>query len=281
MNANLSNIKAKPPLFLATIFTSLVSTSAFAANSCDVNLTAGFTVNIDEIEFFNEGNKRTLYKIVDDDVLSVAGQKIELNSQQQQLISHYSTSIKAMVPKVRSVAIEGVDLALEGVNLAFDELLGAGNHVGADLTKELLNLRDEVAANYSLEHGFTLGNNGLTHDDLFDEAFEGRVQATVEKAVMNSMGSIMVALGQEMLTSGGAGEGFTVRMEKFGESIKNRMKAGAETLEHKAEKICKAAFTIDKIEEQLQSSISVLAEIDVFTVIETERDFEHLDKRAM
>jgi len=25
----------------------------------------------------------------------------------------------------------------------------------------------------------------------------------------------------------------------------------------------------------------VLAEIDVFTVIETERDFEHLDKRAM
>jgi len=281
MNANLSNIKAKPPLLLATIFTSLVSTSAFATNSCDVNLTAGFTVNVDTIEFFNEGNERILYKIVDDEELSVAGKTIKLNTAQQQLINHYSTSIKAMVPKVRSVALEGVDLALEGVNLAFDELLGAGNHVGADLTKELLSLRDEVAANYTLEHGFTLGSNGLTHDELFDEAFEGRVQATVEKAVMNSMGSIMVALGQEMLTTGEAGEGFTVRMEKFGDTIKNRMKVGAETLEYKAEQICKAAFNIDNIEEQLQSSISALAEIDVFTVIEAERDFEHLDKRAM
>jgi len=281
MNANLSNIKAKPPLLLATIFTSLVSTSAFATNSCDVNLTAGFTVNVDTIEFFNEGNERILYKIVDDEELSVAGKTIKLNTAQQQLINHYSTSIKALVPKVRSVAHEGVDLALEGVNLAFDELLGAGNHVGADLTKELLSLRDEVAANYTLEHGFTLGSNGLTHDELFDEAFEGRVQATVEKAVMNSMGSIMVALGQEMLTTGEAGEGFTVRMEKFGDTIKNRMKVGAETLEYKAEQICKAAFNIDNIEEQLQSSISALAEIDVFTVIEAERDFEHLDKRAM
>ena len=65
-------------------------------------------------------------------------------------------SIRAMVPQIRTMAIEGLELALEGVNLAFNELFGEGNTVGAKLTQELSTLRDQVATRFTAEHGITI-----------------------------------------------------------------------------------------------------------------------------
>lgn len=268
-------------LIVVTLIAVFISKSLYAHNSCDVDLEAGLTINESSLTFFESENKsRTLYAIDSDHNLTVQGEDVSLNDNQQELVKRYNTNIRAMVPQVRSIAIEGVDLALEGVNLAFNELLGEGNEIGTELTGELSNLRDEVGERFTIENGFTIGENGLEDDELFGEEIEHRIESAVKKAVMGSMGSLLVALGQEMMFSGGDSNGFETRMENFGESIESEMESRAEKIEQKANSLCLAAVEIDRLEEELKSNISSLENINVITVKHT-REYKEHDKSAM
>jgi hypothetical protein len=249
----------------------LSSTSLYAHDDCDIELDAGLTLNETTLEFFNDtqavnSNKKVLYKIYNDHTLIVRGQEVDLNNQQQALVTQYSTSIRAMVPRVKTIAIEGVDLALEGVNLAFNELLGKGNNVGAELTQELSTLRDEVTTRFTAEHGITIDENG---EEILGEEFEQRIESAVEKAVMNSMGSLLIAMGQKMLLSddetGEDGNTFESQMESFGERMANEMETRAEKIGQKADALCSAVVDIDRLEEQLKASIPAMKNINVIS----------------
>lgn len=261
----------KAVLVSAIVVTCSASTNTLANDSCNLELEAGLTIDVNSIEFFSESTKKTLYKIENDTKLIIADKKIDLNNQQQKLLTEYSSSIKALVPRVRSIAIEGVDIALEGVNLTFNELLGEGNNVSADLTRELSDIRDDLAQRFTLEHGFTLGADGLAHNEILGADVERRLEAAIEKAVMNSMGSLMMAVGKEMMSSGGNSESFEKRMEAFAENIEHEMELRAEKIEHKAEKLCGSILQIDQLEEQLKASIAPLAGINVISASHTKR----------
>jgi len=271
--------KLPKTLIAVTLLSVFLSKALYAHDSCDVELEAGVTINESSIEFFDSDKKKqTLYKI-DDNNLIVDGDYVSLNDEQQALVEQYSSNIRAMVPQVRNIALEGVDLALEGVNLAFNELLGEGNDIGADLTQELSSLKEEVATRFTVENGFTIGENGLDNDELLGDEFEQRIESAVEKAVMGSMGSLLVALGQEMLFSGGDTDAFETRMESFGENIEHEMESRAKKIEQKAELLCLDVIEIDKIEDQLQASIESLEDINVITVKYSSND--HDDKSSM
>ena len=268
-------------LIVVTLLSVFISKALYAHDSCDVELDAGVTINESSIEFFDPDRKnQTLYKIDDDNNLIVSGDYVSLNEDQQVLVEQYSSSIRSMVPQVKNIALEGVDLALEGVNLAFNELLGEGNVIGADLTQELSSLKEEVATRFTIANGFTIGENGLDDDELLGEEFEERIENAVEKAVMGSMGSLLVALGQEMMFSGGNTDSFETRMESFGDNIEFEMKARAEKIEQKAERLCLGLVEIDEIEEQLKASIEPLENINVITVSNS-RSHNYDDKHSM
>ncbi|PCH95571.1 MAG: hypothetical protein COB83_08175 [Gammaproteobacteria bacterium] len=290
-NKSLFTIKSPKTFIAATLIAIFSSTALYAHNSCDVDLEAGLTINESTLEFFDSNenkqnkSKQVLYSIDNDFQLTVRGKSIALNEAQQALVEQYSSNIRAMVPQVRNIALEGVELALEGVNLAFNELLGEGNDVGAELSQELLSLKEEVATRFTIEHGFTIGEHGFTigehgldDDELLGEEFEQRIEAAVEKAVMGSMGSLLVALGQEMMFSDGDTDAFETRMETFGENIENEMELRAEKIEGKADKMCLALVEIDQLEEQLKANIPSLADINVIT---TKHSGGHNDNRSM
>jgi len=276
LNSFKLNNRTSKILSAVAVLSIFASTNLFAHDACDIELDTGFTLNETTLEFFNpsesaENKKQILYKIYNDHSLSVHGQEIDLNENQQALMTQYAKSIRAMVPQVREIAIEGVDLALEGVNLAFNELLGEGNNVGAELTQELSTLRDEVATRFTAVHGITIGANGIngkgfTGEEILGKEFEQRIESAVEKAVINSMGSLLVAMGQEMLFSGGESNALETRMEDFGENIADEMALRAEKIEKKAEVLCLAIADIDQLEEQLKASILPLANINVISV---------------
>jgi hypothetical protein len=255
---------------LLSIFSSV---NLFAQDTCDIELDAGLTLNETTLEFFNaaqdsENNKHILYKIDNDQHLTVHGQEIDLNDHQQALVTQYAMSIRAMVPQIRTIAIEGVDLALEGVNLAFNELLGEGNNVGAKLTQELSTLRDEVATRFTVEHGITINENNVnnenfTGEDILGKEFEQRIKSAVETAVLNSMGSLLITMGQEMLFSSGDTNAFETRMDNFGDSIADEMELRTEKIKLKADALCLAIADIDQLEEKLKTSIVALANINV------------------
>lgn len=265
------NTQTSKALSTVAVLSIFASSNLYAHNTCNINLEAGLTLDETSIEFFNtesgsKNKKQTLYKITHDRSLTVAGKTIALTDHQQTLLTQYSTSIRAMVPQVRTIAIEGVDLALEGVNLAFNELLGEGNNVGTELTQELSILRDEVATRFTEKHGITIGDKNSQHftgEEILGKEFEQRIESAVEKAVINSMGSLLVIMGQEMLSSGGDSNALATRMENFGDNIADEMESRAKQIEQKADVLCLAAVGIDQLEEQVKASISPLANINV------------------
>ncbi|WDE10542.1 DUF2884 family protein [Thalassomonas haliotis] len=241
----------------------LTSTSLYAHDSCDVELEGGIKIDSTGIEFMQD--KKPVYSIFEDNRLMVDGKSIDLNAGQQALVTEYATSIRSIIPEVKSIAIEGIDLAVEGVNMAFDELLGAGNDVGADLTRELTALRDEVQTRFDADKGFYVDEHGFAGEEFLGDEFEQRIESVVEKAVRDSMGSLLIAVGQQMLFSGDTGA-FETKMASFGDKIATEMEARGAELESKGEQICLSVVEIDNLEEQLKAEISELEHINILKV---------------
>lgn len=264
-------------LIASALTLSFASSAVYANTSCNVNLSAGFAIKANSIEFLQaEGNsdkkERSLYTIIDGKNLLVDNQEIKLSDDQQALVKKYDQQIRHLVPQVKDVAIEGVDLAIEGVNLAFNGLLGKGNAVAADLTSELTLIREQVSTNLSIEHGVSVGVEGLESEGLLGKDFDKRIESAVEKAVLNSMGSILIAMGQQMVASDGDERNFETRMENFGENIEHEMTTRSAIIEKKAEALCISIAEVDALEEQLKLEIEPLADINIFTV--TQKHYE-------
>lgn len=244
----------------------LISGSAFAhdthisTDSCDLDLNAGLTIK-DNVVSFTKHDK-TLYKIYNDQTLVVDGDEVALDSSQQALVTQYSTQIRQVVPEVKVLASDAIDLAIEGVNLAFNELLGEGNNVAHDLTVQLNAISEDIDQTFDANN-FSIDEHGTLQGDFFGEAFEQRIEGLVEETVKNSMGTLLIAVGQEMLFSGGNMEAFETRMEDFGTRIEQEMEARAEKLEGRAEALCQSVKAIDELEEQLKSSIEEMPKTDV------------------
>ena len=243
-------------------------------NSCEVNLDAGFSIDKNKIQFLEkevqtnsdgEEFNPVIYTIIDDNKLIVKGESIDLNKDQKALVSEYSKSIRQLVPEIREVALEGVDLALEGVNMAFNGLLGEDSGVSSDLTSDIEVLRDDISQRFTIEHGFTVGVEGENGDDLLGKDIEESIEKVVEKTIKNSMGTILVAVGKELMFSGDT-DAFETKMEAFGENIENEMEARAEKIEVKAQSLCLSVVEIDELETQLQNNIEALEDINVITV---------------
>lgn len=270
---NIKKVKLLPSIVLCSTF---LSTNTHAYESCHIKLDAGLTLTVSALEFFNatkgsDDNKKILYKIQDDRRLIVHEKEVNLTSQQQRLVTQYAMSIRAMVPKIRTVASEGADIALEGVNLVFNDLLGEGNAAGAELTRELSTLKDEAMMHFTPEHGITIDENAfenkvVTAEKMLGKRFKQRVELAMEKAVINAMGSLAVVMGQEMLLSGKQGLSFEARIKSFSESITNEKNTRTNKIKQKADALCLPIVNIDQLEEQLKASISSLENLNVLSV---------------
>ena len=257
----MKNILTSSLLVLAT---SLTVPNVYAHNSCNVELESGIKISKQSIEFFDD-SKNPLYKIINDETLIVDGQTIELTTSQQSIVSQYSTSIREVVPEVKDIALDAIELASDGVNMAFNELLGDGNHIGAEITEELNLIHQQVEAHFSADTGFYIDEDGLDGEEIFGEDFEERIESVVEKAVQNSMGTLLIAVGKEMLSSGGDMDKFETRMDNFGKQIEHEMETRAQEFEKRGEILCSSVADIDKLETELQNNIKELSNINVIT----------------
>lgn len=243
--------------------TSYAHDSSFSSNSCNVDLNGGININAKEITFSK--NKSTLYTIVGNDTLIVNGNEVDLTSSQESLLAEYSTTIRGVVPEIKSISLDAIDLAIDGVNLAFNELLGEGNNVSVDLTTQLTTIRSEVNAEFDGTRDFYIDEDGFAGDDFFGEDFEQRIEGAVERTIQNSIGTLMIAVGQEMLFSGGNMDAFETRMENFGQQIEHEMEARGEGLEKRGEALCKSVVMIDEMEEQLKDEVDELSGFNFIT----------------
>lgn len=242
----------------------LAAGSATAHNSCNLELDAGVRITDESIEFYHEDQQT--YKIVEDQYLVVRGQVLKLNQMQQELVTSYAASIRAAVPEVRSMALDGIDLAIDAITIAFDGLLGEKNQVSAQLITELNNVKSDVNRYFTAGNPITFNRGNEDTPDFLGKYFETRMERIVETSVQNSIGSIMVAMGKEVLASGGDMDAFEARMNKFGEQMAEQMSAKAMRMEARGEQLCKTIRAVDANEEKLKGVVPAVESFNIIRV---------------
>jgi hypothetical protein len=254
--------------------TTFASTASFTNDSCNATISGGIKITPTAVEFSK--SKLLLYKIVDNERLYVNGVQVDLTDNQQSLVHDYSSGIRAAVPQVKSVALDAIDLANDGINLAFNELLGQDNTLSAEITSQLSEIRKEVDLGLTSDNDIYFDEDGFSGENFFNEDFEQRIESAIEKTVQNSIGSLMIAVGQQMLFSGGDMNAFESRMEDFGEKMENEMESRGEQIKKSSEVLCQSVVDIDALEDRLTNEIIVLKDFNLLTTTVSSKNAKEL-----
>ena len=253
-----------------TTFLLLCAGAATAHSSCNLELDAGLRITDDSIEFY--ADDRPTYKILADKRLVVNGQTLELTPAQRAAVANYAASIRTAVPEVRDMALDGIDLAIEAITITFDSLLGEKNQVSAQLKTELNNVKSDVNRYFSAGKPINFNRNNEGALDFFGKKFETRIERIVETSVQNVIGNLMIAMGKEILLSGGDMQAFEARMNKFGEQMEVQMNAKAAGMEARGAKLCSAMRAVEVREEQLKQAVPAIQPFNIIRVNLPETD---------
>ena len=250
-----------------SLLISSLLTGAVQAQQCDINFTHGVIIDPAHIRIVDHG--QTYVQINGQHQLFVNGREIKLDLEQQTQLSVYSTGIRAQVPAIVSIAIEGVELGLKAVNKVISGLTGenSASHQQFQEKFDEMKLRLRSRFNHSDDSYYIAPQD---FDD-FDEVFAGEFEKELEAIVSDSVGTILMAVGEAMThreeqSSEQRVETFDQRIETMANDIKIGVSDKANALEAKAEKICDNLVKLDKIENILQLEIPALSK---FNLIET------------
>ena len=250
-------------IIAATALT-VMSGSAFA-HQCDINLDGNMKLVDNKLTVMTKQKDEIL--IDEYYQLYVNDEAISLSHEQQQWVEDYYTGIHSAVPQVAEITHEAIGLASEAVTHVFGELLGTDTSDITDLTDKLAEIDEEIQYNFYADDGsIRLDSANFQDGEFFGERWEAEFEEAVEELVFNSMGRLMIALGTEMLMSGGDMDAFETRMENFASDLEVKMEARGAELEEKADALCMQLVQVDHAENKLSNSIDELSDLNVFQV---------------
>lgn len=250
-------------LILASVL--VCSSFSIMANQCDVELQGELTLENKVLTVTLNDN--TKIKIDEYQALYVDGVHLSLNSEQQSWVNNYYNGIYHTVPQVAGIATDAVKLASLALNEVFTELLGSNSAALDNLTQKLDELDEQIQYNFYAQNGsLRIHSESFENDDFFGQEWESNFEAAIEEVVSESIGSLMVAIGTELMFSGGDMKAFEKKMERFGEQLEHTMEFQTAALEDKADELCASLIDVDSAESQLQKHIKQLADLDILQI---------------
>lgn len=256
---------------MAFIARSLLISSMFVgavqAQQCDINFAHGVIIDPAHIRIVNQG--QTYVQVNGEHQLFVNGREVKLSAEQQAQLSEYTAGIREQVPAIVSIAIEGVELGLKAVNKVISGLTGENSASHQQFQEKFDEMKWRLRARFNhSDDSYYIAPQDF---DDFDEVFAGEFEKEIESIVSDSVGTILIAVGEAMThreeqSSEQRVETFDQRIETMANDIKLGISNQANALEVKAEKICDRLKVLDEIENRLQLEIPALSE---FNLIET------------
>ncbi|PAJ73627.1 hypothetical protein CJF42_14895 [Pseudoalteromonas sp. NBT06-2] len=233
-----------------------------SSDSC--NMAFQHTVRIQPNTLEIQTQNDHVMRIEQDGTLYINDEAISLSSQEQQTLENYADNLRQQLPQVANIALEGVKIA----GIAIDEV---GNAFGLNSMDSMSELMEELSVKihdqFYQDGTFVMSQQGFDSiDDTFGESFESKMEEAMQAAVMDSIGGLLVALGSELIGSGGDMDEFEKRMENMGKQIEQKVALQAKNLEQKAEAFCGSIEQLALQEDQLQEFLPELKAYDLFAV---------------
>ena len=251
---------------LALAVSTLLTTSVMAHNDeCDVNLHGNLEYNKKMITV--EMDSGSVMTIAPDNQLTINGEAVTLDDDQQQYVDDYRTAIDEAVPMTVNLVSDSIDLAGTAVGEVFGELLGPDDELVRDFQGTLKEMRGEMEHHFYTEDGsIRVSGNDFEDDGWFDFAWEDKFEDRIENMVSEATGKLLVAISSQIVSGDGDMDEFADRMENFGENLEERLETQAESIEHRAEDLCEVLREADIAEGKMQKSIPGLDELDLINI---------------
>lgn len=236
--------------------------NSFQNNSCDIELDGELQYYQGNLTVTTEsGSVMTIDKRHN---LTINGEAVSLNSEQQQWVNQYYDSIDMAIPMTLTIASEGLQIANVAVTEVFTELLGGSNSLNDDFSELFTSLETKLNTSFYDEAGnIRVDSTKFDEPGWFDESWEDEFESQIESLVSESMGRILIALGTQMLWEGGDMSEFEQKMERWGEDLEYRLETQANALEEKADALCEVLQKADYAENRMQASINGLDDLNL------------------
>lgn len=241
-----------------------VATCVQAKNACDVELDGGLRITNTALEF-TEGDKAR-YKILNDQTLMVGDRSVNLDQKQQLLVKQYATSIRALVPEVHQLTLEGLDLASEAVGLVFQELLEPDNQTAQKVRSEFSLLRNDIEKSFAVGKPININQKGIQNSDYLGMDFESRISNIVDASGKEISWNIIKSMGAAIFSGDDKRGDFEARMNKFGERMDREMKLRSDKMEKRGDAVCRSVLALDQKEEELKKSIKEINSFNLITL---------------
>ena len=238
---------------------------AQAKQACDMELQGGLRITANELEFTQ--SDKTQYKILKDQTLWSNGRELKLSDQQQTLVKQYASGIRALVPEVRQLSLDGVDLAAQAMSLVLQEFL-PGNPASQTIAKEFTLLRAEIEQGFVNGSPININQQGISDGDFLGAGFEQRISNIVEASGKEISWDIIKSVVSAIFSDDENAKNFEARMNKFGEKMEREMKLRSEKLEARGNSVCRSVAALDTREEELKAAIK---EISQFNLIQMKK----------
>ncbi len=249
--------------FLVFIFASLFCQNS-RANQCNVNFNYGVVINPDYIRILAHG--QTLVQINGESQLFIKGREISLSQPQQQILIKYTQGIKAQVPEIVSIAIEGVELGLKTVNKIIGGLTGENSTTHQKIQEKFTELQQRLRLRFNQsDQNYYIAPQDF---DDFDDIITGELEQEIQGIISDSVGTILTAVGDTMSRSSENDieqrvETMTDRIAEIGANIKLNINKPANELSSKVDLFCQNLIQLDHIENTMQQSIPALKPYDL------------------
>jgi len=259
----------KLPLLL--LAASCVSAPALAAH-CNVNFNYGVVIDTNHVRILDHG--QTYVQFNGEHQVFVRGREVSLTPESKQVVAQFVSGVREQVPQIVSIAIEGVEIGLKAVNKVIGGLTGENSTSHRKIQEKFdeMQIRLKKRFNHS-DKSYYIAPQDF---DEFDEIFAGQFEQEIEEIVSDSIGTILVAVGEAMANRDEDDieqrvNTFDQRIESMGAELKLEVGEKADKLEAKAAQFCINLSLLDHVETQMQLTIPELAE---FNLISTNTDYE-------
>lgn len=259
---------------LTTISTSVMAhnTNEFNNNNCNITLENDLLINSQQVSLNDAGTE--LWRISNDGKLWIDGKTVQVDRQTTALLQQYQAGIRSQTLETLELVEDALVLAADAVNTVLTELTGKPLEKHPAMQTALDNIRT-ASERIVVRDGDNIAVHGSRMQNM-DDAFGAEFEQAIEQAVTQSMGSVLMLVGQAI--SSGEGnfeqrmEAFGKKMERFGEDLEARIEAKADGLEHRGELMCSNIKQLNQLESDIQQAVPAMQKYDLIQVSDNKSD---------
>lgn len=251
---------------LGLIFTFILLPKVNA--ECNMSFKYGVIVDPLHIRILKE--ELTYIQITRNVQLFISGREINLNTNQKELLSEYSIQLRQQVPEIVSIATKGVDVGLEAVNRAIGGSIGEESESHRVFQKRFNEMQWNLRNRFnSYEESYFIAAQNFND---FDQIFSGQFKKEIEHIVTQSLGSILMAVGDAMVERTKRKKDQKTNTEEImlDEEMTNLEKelllalnTQTSALDIKAKAFCENLQFLNNLENKIRQSIPTLATLNL------------------